>query len=375
MPHASSLRVALLKQQADASPAVHADEDEETDGLGDLPSSSGMRPTVPPALAPGAFGPLSSDDCFAVALELDIPCGAGDKKATLRAYYTPPKGGASRGTTVFVCHHGAGFGALSYALTARSLSHQTGGEVGILAYDCRGHGRSKFPPEVVNDMSLAALTSDLVQVIYTLFPDAAQRPSLILLGHSMGGAVVVEAAHELESDTQVRVLGVAMIDIVEGTSLRLLPDMANIVRQRPEGFVSLESAIQWHIKSRTIRNPQSARRSVPSLVHEARGYATLPWRWNADLLATEPYWHGWFTGLSTKFLRCRAARLLILAETDNLDQTLMIGQMQGKYQLVVSPHAGHCVQEDMPEQTAETLAHFWQRNDRLPAGLRPVGQA
>ena len=271
MPHASSLRVALLKQQADASPAVHADEDEETDGLGDLPSSSGMRPTVPPALAPGAFGPLSSDDCFAVALELDIPCGAGDKKATLRAYYTPPKGGASRGTTVFVCHHGAGFGALSYALTARSLSHQTGGEVGILAYDCRGHGRSKFPPEVVNDMSLAALTSDLVQVIYTLFPDAAQRPSLILLGHSMGGAVVVEAAHELESDTQVRVLGVAMIDIVEGTSLRLLPDMANIVRQRPEGFVSLESAIQWHIKSRTIRNPQSARRSVPSLVHEARG--------------------------------------------------------------------------------------------------------
>jgi len=374
MPHPSSLRVALLKQQAGPSPAMHADEDEETDGLGDLPSSSSSRPTVPPALAPGAFGPLSSDDCFAVALELDIPCEAGEKKGTLRAYYTPPKGGASADTTVFICHHGAGFGALSYALMARALSEQTGGEVGILAYDCRGHGRSKFPPQVVNDMSLAALTSDLMQVIYTLFPVAAQRPSLILVGHSMGGAVIVEAAHELEKDPQVCVLGVAMIDIVEGTSLQLLPDMSRIVRQRPEGFVSVESAIQWHINSRTIRNPMSARRSVPSLVHEVRGYATLPWRWNADLLATEPYWHGWFTGLSTKFLRCRAARLLILAETDNLDQTLMIGQMQGKYQLVVSPHSGHCVHEDMPQHTAEILAHFWQRNDKLPAGLRPVGQ-
>ncbi|WFD28479.1 protein phosphatase methylesterase-1 [Malassezia nana] len=373
MPPPRSLRVALLQQQAEAASAMPQVE-EESDTLSELPSHRGALPMVPPAVAPAAFGPLSADDCFAMALELDIPCHAGTPdKATVRAYYTPPKGGLSNEATVFVCHHGAGFGSLSYALTARALSQQTQGAVGILAYDCRGHGRSKFPPEAVGDMSLAALTGDLVQVIHTLFPRAEERPSLILVGHSMGGAVVVEAAHTLENDPQVHILGVVMIDIVEGTSLRLLPHMKQIVQQRPEGFVSLESAIQWHIKSRTIRNPMSARRSVPSLVHEARGYTTLPWRWNADLLATEPFWHGWFNGLSNKFLCCRAARLLLLAETDNLDPPLMIGQMQGKYQLVVSPHAGHCVQEDMPQHTAETLAHFWERNDRLPPGVQPVG--
>lgn len=29
--------------------------------------------------------------------------------------------------------------------------------------------------------------------------------------------------------------------------------------------------------------------------------------------------------------------------------------------------------QDMPQHTAETLAHFWQRNDRLPPGVQPVG--
>ncbi|KAL4400549.1 Protein phosphatase methylesterase 1 [Malassezia pachydermatis] len=305
---------------------------------------------VPPAKAPAAFSPLKSDDCFAMALELDIPCTPTSdvehtKTATVRAYYTPPKGGLSHDKTVFVCHHGAGFGALSYALMARHITELTQGSVGILAYDCRGHGRSKFPSDIVRDMSREALSRDLVTVLLTMFPEEATRPAFILVGHSMGGAIVVDAAHALESHLDVHVNGVVMIDIVEGTSLRLLPDMGVLVRQRPEGFSTLESAIQWHVRSRTIHNADSARRSVPSLVHEVRGHSAFPWRWNADLIATEPFWHGWFTDLSSRFLSCRAARLLILAETDNLDQPLMIGQMQGKYQLVVSPHAGHCVQE------------------------------
>ena len=53
----------------------------------------------------------------------------------------------------------------------------------------------------------------------------------------------------------------------------------------------------------------------------------------------------------------------------------MIGQMQGKYQLVVSRHAGHCVQEDQPHETAEALVHFWERNEKsVPPGLKKVGQ-
>lgn len=54
---------------------------------------------------------------------------------------------------------------------------------------------------------------------------------------------------------------------------------------------------------------------------------------------------GWFKGLSSGFLACRTARLLVLAGTDRLDKELMIGQMQGKFQMEVMPDVGHMLQE------------------------------
>jgi len=54
---------------------------------------------------------------------------------------------------------------------------------------------------------------------------------------------------------------------------------------------------------------------------------------------------GWFQGLSKSFLAARTARLLILAGTDRLDKELMIGQMQGKFQMEVVPGVGHMLQE------------------------------
>ena len=54
---------------------------------------------------------------------------------------------------------------------------------------------------------------------------------------------------------------------------------------------------------------------------------------------------GWFTGLSASFLNARTARLLVLAGTDRLDKELMIGQMQGKFQMVVVPSTGHMLHE------------------------------
>ena len=54
---------------------------------------------------------------------------------------------------------------------------------------------------------------------------------------------------------------------------------------------------------------------------------------------------GWFTSLSKLFLSARTARLLVLAGTERLDRELMIGQMQGKFQLVVVPDTGHMIHE------------------------------
>jgi hypothetical protein len=67
--------------------------------------------------------------------------------------------------------------------------------------------------------------------------------------------------------------------------------------------------------------------------------------WRTPLRTTAPYWEGWFKGLSSQFLTVRAARLLVLAGTDRLDKELMIGQMQGKFQMEVVPDVGHMLHE------------------------------
>lgn len=96
----------------------------------------------------------------------------------------------------------------------------------------------------------------------------------------------------------------------------------------------------------------SARISVPALLVDAGGGR---WRWRTDLGQTQPFWEGWFVGLSKKFLEARGGKLLILAGTDRLDRELMIGQMQGKYQLLVLPEVGHFLHEDAPEKTANAV--------------------
>ncbi|WFD44999.1 protein phosphatase methylesterase-1 [Malassezia psittaci] len=371
----SSLRIAALKRrvgavpeelksditsQASKSPGESNldrdtdDDEEENDMIGDLPSASALhapsrKNLIPPAMAPAAYTPIASDDCFATALEVEIAIEHAETPAVVRAYFTPPTTKSEPDNfsecTVFVCHHGAGSGALSFALFAQEVTRQTQGEVGILAYDCRGHGRSKFPEMAAKVLSLTALTDDMIAILTTIFPDSAKRPRIVLIGHSMGGAVVVSGASALQQQSAAEVSGVAMLDIVEGTSLEMLPRMLSVIQRRPQGFVSVQAAIQWHLETRTIRNLESARRSVRSLLHYDATYEPLGWRWVTDLAATEQFWRGWFLGLSSRFLSTKSARLLILAETDNLDQELMIGQMQGKYQLTIARDAGHNVQE------------------------------
>ena len=75
---------------------------------------------------------------------------------------------------------------------------------------------------------------------------------------------------------------------------------------------------------------------------------------------TEKWWREWYEGLSAKFLSVPAPKLLLLAGTDRLDKELTIGHMAGKFQLKVLP-AGHAIQEDEPEKTADAVDEFIQR--------------
>lgn len=78
----------------------------------------------------------------------------------------------------------------------------------------------------------------MVDVVKVLFKGTS--PVIILIGHSMGGAVAVEVAPLIPT-----VQGLCVIDVVEGTALDSLSSMQSILRGRPTSFKSIEQAILW----------------------------------------------------------------------------------------------------------------------------------
>ncbi len=296
-------------------------------------------------------------------------------------------------------HHGAGSSGLSFAVLGSEIRKRLS-SAGLLALDCRGHGSTVTGEDTPLDLTLDTLSSDLYSVI--LMTQRQMKwdtlPPIILVGHSLGGAVVTDLANTGKLGASV--LGYAVLDVVEGSAMDALQSMQNYLSTRPSGFASLESGIDWHIRSRTIRNSISARTSVPGLLSldESEETSSRPWRWRTNLGKTQPFWEGWFVGLSKKFLAAKGGKLLLLAGTDRLDTELTIGQMQGKrfyehnsffcsqtgrkhltcarvvlgkYALQVFPEAGHFIHEDIPEQTALCLVDFYRRNDRSQLVLPP----
>ncbi|RKF57076.1 Protein phosphatase methylesterase 1 [Erysiphe neolycopersici] len=299
--------------------------------------------------------------------ELYIESEAESIKVTHHAYITLPKNEKS---PLFVLHHGAGSSGLSFAQLAIEIRKKLP-SAGILSIDARGHGFTHISPvpEVI-DLSLNTLSEDLLFIINqtkTVFK-WQEIPQLVLVGHSLGGAVITHLAKSAKLDGFL--LCYAVIDVVEGSAMDALKSMQTYLLSRPTNFNSFESAIEWHIRSRTIRNPKSAQVSVPALLKQIGDSSDL-WTWRTDLAATQPFWESWFLGMSKKFLGGRAGKLLLLAGTDRLDTELMIGQMQGRFALQIFPEAGHFIHEDQPEKVALITVDFYHRNDRSALVLPP----
>ncbi|TIB79853.1 protein phosphatase methylesterase [Wallemia mellicola] len=357
------LAAKLSKLPADL-PLEDTDEaDEAADQLGSL----GQQATSTKSHSMQAeYTPLSGQNYFDEALEIETKPGC-----IFRVYYSAPI--EQRNATVVVFHQGAGYTGLSFACLAKELRRLSNGKLGMLSFDARAHGKTRIEDGNEYEMSLETLSNDLTQILAKLFTDKATNPQFILAGHSMGGSI---CSHAVKSINQLvgKVVGLCVLDAVEGTAMEALPSMAGIVNSNPQSFTSLSQAISWHISNRVIHNPESARLSVPSMVVEKDG----KWYWRTDLLKTEPYWSDWFKGLSNKFISAPTAKLLILAGADKLDTPLMIAQMQGKFQLNVIQNVGHCLQEDDPARVADLLYAFYERNVGHVvdlAKIKKVGQA
>ena len=180
-----------------------------------------------------------------------------------------------------------------------------------------------------NDLSITNLSHDFLDMIDMTRQKLGwtELPQTVLVGHSLGGAVVTETA--MNTNLHGKLIGFAVLDVVEGSAMDALRSMQSYLAGRPKSFPSIEGAIDWHTRSRTLRNPESARASVPSLFMQLPNSGA--WVWKTDLSRTEAYWENWFNGMSRKFLAGKGAKLLLLAGTDRLDKELMIGQMQGEF--------------------------------------------
>ncbi|KAL3481152.1 Alpha/Beta hydrolase protein [Aspergillus californicus] len=360
----------LLESPAENDGDLDGDSASSTDTVTPSPTKQLF---ARPGRARGSSNSLEWTDFF--AQELYLSRQTDNLKIVHHLYFTPP----AKSGPLFVMHHGAGSSGLSFATCAAEI-RKIIPEAGILSPDARDHGSTSVTTanegevaKVDLDLSLDTLNQDLLFVIRETQTKMGWdiQPDIILVGHSLGGAVITDVAKK--GKLGAKLLAYAVLDVVEGSAMDALQSMETYLSTRPSRFPSLASGIEWHTRSRTIRNRTSARVSVPSLLYheETPTDPSKPWVWRTNLAETKPFWEDWFVGLSRKFLEARGGKLLLLAGTDRLDKELMIGQMQGKYQLQVFPDAGHFIQEDQPARTAQILVDFYKRNDRSALVLPP----
>lgn len=288
-----------------------------------------------------------------------------DTALTFSTYYSPP--GSSR-SPIFFAHHGAGSSAMTFWALAKYLENNWAGDEkpGVFAFDARGHGNSSDSDPL--DYSLTAFTADTAYVLKEFHTRHPYSNPLCLVGHSLGGAVLTSFLSSYPYE-QYNVRGLIVIDIVEETAVRALLSIALFLSRRPNAFASYSEAIKWHLLSRLLRNEDSANVSVPNLVCKDVSGRLV---WKSNLAKMSKFWDSWFSGMSARFIECgsnrdhKVAKLLLLSSNETLDKQLMIGQMQGKYQLVVfnnSLNAGHFLHEDIPKQLAMSIMGFMRRND------------
>ncbi|KAL1492927.1 hypothetical protein ABEB36_011091 [Hypothenemus hampei] len=156
---------------------------------------------------------------------------------------------------IILCLHGGGYNGLTWSLFAKEIFQNI--ECQIIALDFRGHGNTKTINDT--DLSLETLTQDVVDVANTL--TEREKTSIVLIGHSMGGAIAVNASYKIDS-----LVGLCVIDVVEGTALDALSSMQSILRGRPTHFNSLPEAIRWCYKGGQCHNLTAARISMPGQI-------------------------------------------------------------------------------------------------------------
>jgi pimeloyl-ACP methyl ester carboxylesterase len=209
-----------------------------------------------------------------------------------------------------------------------------------LAVDLPGHGRSEGPALE----SVAALAQWLGRVM-----DAAGVPRAALVGHSMGGAVAVEAAAALgERVTRVALLGTA-------AAIPVTAALIDAAREEPERAYQMMTAWAHSAGARIGGNPAPGlwmtggalalfRRNAPGVLH-------------TDLAAC----HAWATGPAAA-ARVRCPALVVIASRDVMTPPrngAELARLIAGARTVTIPDCGHMLVAEQPGATLDALIGFF----------------
>jgi pimeloyl-ACP methyl ester carboxylesterase len=153
--------------------------------------------------------------------ELYLQRRVNDLEIVHHVYLTSP----TNSGPLFVMHHGAGSSGLSFANCAAEI-RKILPNAGILSADARDHGSTSVKrasedgeadPETARlDLNLDTLNQDLLFVIRETQAKMGWEtlPDIVLVGHSLGGAVITDVAKKGELGGKL--LAYAVLDVVEG---------------------------------------------------------------------------------------------------------------------------------------------------------------
>ncbi|XP_074529013.1 protein phosphatase methylesterase 1 isoform X1 [Halichoeres trimaculatus] len=226
------------------------------------PMAGGFQSGSKMKMGPGRkrdFSPLPWSQYFETMEDVEVENENG--KDIFRIYCSGAHG------PVLLLLHGGGHSALSWAVFTAVICSRI--NCRVVAMDLRAHGDTKVKNP--DDLSADTMAKDIGKVVEALYGE--NPPPIMIIGHSMGGAIAVHtaAANHIPS-----LLGLCVIDVVEGTAMDALNSMQNFLRSRPKTFKSLENAIEWSVKSGQIRNTESARVSMGGQVKKCEQSTSSP---------------------------------------------------------------------------------------------------
>jgi protein phosphatase methylesterase 1 len=101
-------------------------------------------------------------------------------------------------------------------------------ESSLFAYDLSGHGASK-KCESVEELKIEKLVEEGVNVFQDILVKYPGK--YVFIGHSLGGSIASQVAEKVNAE---EILGVVMIDTIEGAAIKSESSMVEFLTERPK---------------------------------------------------------------------------------------------------------------------------------------------